>query len=161
MGSPRNSMTPRVGLMTPEIVRSKVDFPAPLAPMSATISPRRTCRCTPLSTVMGPYPANRSLIASMPWLVFGSKIGLDDAWVGLNLSRGSLGDLFPKIEHGDDIADVHDHRHVMLDQQDGFPKRTQVLNQPIQLMGLAGVHAGGRFVEEQKVGISRQRPGDL
>jgi hypothetical protein len=39
---------------TPEIARSKVVFPAPLAPTRATISPLRTSIETPCKTSMRP-----------------------------------------------------------------------------------------------------------
>jgi hypothetical protein len=39
---------------TPDKVRRKVVLPAPLAPTSATVSPRRTSRLMPLSALMRP-----------------------------------------------------------------------------------------------------------
>ena len=39
---PRNTIVPRVGRFRPEIVFSVVVFPAPLPPMSVTISPSST-----------------------------------------------------------------------------------------------------------------------
>ena len=45
---------PAVGASRPEIVRSVVDFPAPLPPISVTIVPAATRSETPWSASMGP-----------------------------------------------------------------------------------------------------------
>ena len=44
-------MLPPTGLTTPLIDHSSVDFPAPFAPITATISPSSTCMDTPRSAV--------------------------------------------------------------------------------------------------------------
>ena len=46
---PSNATVPLFGAISPEIVRSVVDFPAPFAPMRVTISPSLTSRESPLS----------------------------------------------------------------------------------------------------------------
>ena len=51
---PSKSTSPLVGFKTPEMVRNKVDLPAPLAPMSATTSPSLTSRLTPAQRPDGP-----------------------------------------------------------------------------------------------------------
>ena len=33
----------------------------------------------------------------------------------------ALGDLLPVVEHGDDVGQLHDQVHVVLDQEDGDP----------------------------------------
>ena len=45
-GAPRNSTRPRVGVSSPFRQRSSVDFPAPLRPMTATISPGAMAKST-------------------------------------------------------------------------------------------------------------------
>src|SRR5437667_10635904 len=47
-----------------------------------------------------------------------SQIRLDDEWVRADLVGRALGDLAAHVEHGDAIRDVHDHAHVVLDQDD-------------------------------------------
>ena len=51
---PLSRTTPRSGTASPLITRSAVDFPAPLVPSSATVSPFRTSKSTPKSTCTGP-----------------------------------------------------------------------------------------------------------
>ena len=51
---PSKVMLPRVGGTSPEIVRSVVLLPAPLAPMRVTISPGSTCREMPFRASTGP-----------------------------------------------------------------------------------------------------------
>ena len=50
----------------------------------------------------------------------------------------------------------------MLDEQDGhFKFVADVVDDLQQLLGLGGVHAGRRFVEEQQLHVGGQRAGDL
>jgi len=49
MSWPSNMTWPRAGCIRPEMVRRVVVLPAPLDPISATISPLSTCRLTPWS----------------------------------------------------------------------------------------------------------------
>ena len=64
------------------------------------------------------------------------------------------------VQHGDAVGELHHHLHVVLDDQDG-----EVLaDAPHQLHGLVGLgraHAGGRFVEAQKLRLGRERDADL
>ena len=54
MSSPRNVIVPWRGWFRPLIERSVVDFPAPFAPISVTISPSPTVSEMPLSAWIGP-----------------------------------------------------------------------------------------------------------
>ena len=54
MSRPWNRIRPWRGWLMPLIDRSVVDFPAPLAPMSVTISPCRTSIEIPLSASIVP-----------------------------------------------------------------------------------------------------------
>jgi hypothetical protein len=54
ISSPSKRTTPSRGGVSPEIERSVVDFPAPLEPISVTISPSSTVSDTPLSASMLP-----------------------------------------------------------------------------------------------------------
>ena len=55
MSTPSWLMLPRVGETSPEMARKTVDFPAPLVPRSAIVSPRRSSRFTPNRTWTCPY----------------------------------------------------------------------------------------------------------
>jgi hypothetical protein len=56
----------------------------------------------------------------------------------------------PIIEHGDAVGDIHDHAHVVLDQQDGDAELVaQHLDESRCLGSLARIHPGGRLVEQQ------------
>src|SRR5262245_47632587 len=59
MSWPSNTMRPLVGRSTPVRQLKKVDLPAPLGPMMARISPRRTLTETPLSAVRPPKRIER------------------------------------------------------------------------------------------------------
>ena len=66
------------------------------------------------------------------------------------------------IEHRHPVAHAHDHAHVVLDQEHGDPQlRTNALEQPGHLAGLRRVHPGGRLVEQQQLGLTRERTRDL
>ena len=52
--SPRNEIEPARGLIRPEMARRVVDLPAPLEPMSVTISPLCTRRDSPFTAAMLP-----------------------------------------------------------------------------------------------------------
>ena len=53
-GSPSSRISPRLGESRPEIARMVVVFPAPFAPISATIVPGFTSSATPASTSESP-----------------------------------------------------------------------------------------------------------
>ena len=54
MLSPQNSMPPVLERISPEIVCSVVDLPAPFAPMSVTISPSSTWKDMPFIACIAP-----------------------------------------------------------------------------------------------------------
>ena len=56
---------------------------------------------------------------------------------------------------------AHDDLHVVLDEDDGHAFVADLTDERHQGGGLLGVHAGGRLVEEQQLGLGGQRPGDL
>ena len=58
-------MLPESGLISPAMVFSVVDLPAPFAPMRVTISPSSMSNEIPLTALMAPYETARSLTESM------------------------------------------------------------------------------------------------
>ena len=53
-GSPRSSIAPEVGLMTPDNIFISVDLPAPFSPNSVVTRPARMSKLTPFSASMLP-----------------------------------------------------------------------------------------------------------
>ena len=51
-------------------------------------------------------------------LVLDAQIGGDDARVALHEGRIAIGNLAAIFQHHDVVGNLHDDRHVMLDQQD-------------------------------------------
>ena len=91
-----------------------------------------------------------------------AKVGFDDLRVRGDLRGQALGDLLAVVHHVDVLGNVHDHLHVVLDQQDGDAEL--VADAPEQQQGvlaLGRVHARGRFVQQQQPGLGGQGPGDL
>ena len=77
-----------------------------------------------------------------------TKIGGNYLLVFLYLARGTLGKFFPKIEHHDRIADIHDQFHVMLHQDNSNPGVADSLDQMSEIGSLTGVESGGRFIQQ-------------
>src|SRR5258705_4223175 len=159
-------MAPRVGWSSPEIVLSVVVFPAPLLPRSVTISPCPTSRPTPLSARISPYDTSSDSTLSTrlrprPGAAL-AQVGFDHRRVALDLARRPLGDLLAVIEHRDPVGDLHDHAHVVLDQDNGD---AEVGHEPTQQMHQGARfplgHAGRRLVEEQQRGLGGERAGEL
>ena len=48
-----------------------------------------------------------------------AQVGLDHPGVAADLRRRALGDFLPVIHDADILGNVHDHPHIVLDQQDG------------------------------------------
>src|SRR5262245_55389631 len=145
-------MLPREGLTMPKTVRSSVDLPAPLAPMIETISPAHTSTETPRSTSISPYPAwtsssrrsgDRGGGTSRGGIVgagLAPKVGLDDPGVAPDGFGGPFGDLLAVVEDDDALGDVHDHVHVVLDQQHGLALAVQAADLLLHLIDHRRVH---------------------
>ena len=86
------------------------------------------------------------------------------------MTRGSLrtnsavavGDLLAVVEDDDVVGNLHDHAHVVLDQQD----RDVVLvadeaEEAVELGRLARIEAGGRLVEAEEERLGAHGAGDL
>ena len=91
-----------------------------------------------------------------------AQVGLDDLRVPLDLLGRTLSDDPAVVEHTDDLTDPHHKTHVMLYQKDRDLKLVaDLLDVAHELLGLVGVHAGSRFVEQQHLGMGCQSPQDL
>src|SRR6266705_810525 len=120
MGRPSNRISPVRTRVMPQMLRTSVVLPAPLGPSSPTTPPPGTASDTLRSTSMRPYPAVRPRISSMTGPP--SEIGFDDECVFLHFGRASLRYLFTVVENVNDLREVHDDPHVVLDDQEGHAR---------------------------------------
>src|SRR5580704_8282595 len=119
--SPRKRIVPLRLRTMPRMARSVVVLPAPLRPINEMVSPSRTSKEMPCSTWLSPYQALRSSISrSAPSMgIVGPHIGRPNARVGRNLGIGALSQDLAVLQNGDAVAQIGDHREIMLDHQHG------------------------------------------
>jgi hypothetical protein len=73
------------------------------------------------------------------------------------MSCGAPSAMTPALGHDDDpVADVADHVHVVLDEQDGHPVLAQLLDVAEQRLRERRVHAGHRLVEHDHLGLDHE-----
>src|SRR5947209_8607809 len=105
----------------PLSVPSRVDLPAPLAPIRATSSPSAISRSTPKST----GPASKPAVSPSTWrrgsafLLAGialSQVGLDDPAVLEDGAWLTLGQHLAEMEDHGAVADADYHPHHVLDE---------------------------------------------
>src|SRR5882757_6217371 len=89
------------------------------------------------------------------------EIGLDDVFVAPNFGRRAARDLLTVIEHEDAVRDVHDHMHIVFDKQDCLSQCPQVAHDGGHLAHHVMGETGHGLVEEEEVGVGRERPCDL
>src|SRR5262245_32340699 len=121
-------MSPRYIGTTPTIASSVVDLPAPFGPTSPTISPRPTLRSRFRTAGTVPYrtsspatsSAGRSLLNRVDLLLraAAAEVRVGDVDVAADLVRRALGERAALVEHVDAVGDLHDQRHVVVDEQD-------------------------------------------
>src|SRR5689334_16116103 len=114
------------------MARIVVDFPAPFAPMRATISPSSTCRLIPCRAWMRPY--SRVMLSISSSIGRYPQVRCDHLRVVPHLGGGTLGDLLSELQDHQPVAHAHDQAHVVLDEQhrhalvaDGLDQRQQLL----------------------------------
>ena len=90
-----------------------------------------------------------------------AEIGGDDGRVGAHLGRRAVADLLAVVQHDDVVGDPHHHAHVVLDQQQRAAVVADAQQQLVELVGLARVEAGGRFVQAQQHRVGAHRARDL
>ena len=90
-----------------------------------------------------------------------AEIRRRDVEVAADLVGRPLGERPALVEHVDPVADVHDQRHVVVDQQDArvvvVPHRA---DDGGELGNLGLGQPGGRLVHEHEERLHRERPGD-
>src|SRR5512141_2929945 len=162
----------RAGI-SPEIVRRRLVFPAPFAPMIVTISPAPMCIVTFLSTLSLPYPDSTFLILSMrpsipkpappplsPSRVV-PQVHPDHFPVLLDRAATILGDLLPVAHHDDLVRDLHDDRHVVLHEQHRDAHVADPRDQPSHFVRFPHVQPCRGFIEQEELRLAGERPADL
>ncbi len=138
-----------------------VDLPAPLAPKVANLEQgrgrldggrRRRGRHVHLL---------RSGNVRRGLLCLSSEIGGDHRGILRDRRRRTIGDLSAEVENGDVAADAHHQPHVVVDEQHGQPVLVELLDQRPDPVLLGRVHSRGGLIEDQQMGIERERPRDL
>src|ERR1700751_2626726 len=109
----------------PEIARSVVLLPAPLAPSRPTASPSPISIETLLMAGTEPQraltPESLSMRASARRMHVGAEIRADHLRIFHDFLRRAFRDLLAVVEHDDMLGDRHDGAHHMLDDHDGQP----------------------------------------
>src|SRR6185436_15188858 len=112
ISAPSSWIEPCQARTRPITVLSSVLLPAPLAPISATISPRFTSSDTSRSTGEAPYPLETRSSRSM---LFHSEVGVDHRALAPHGIGRTLGELLAVMHHDDVLGEAHHEAHVVLD----------------------------------------------
>ena len=97
-----------------------------------------------------------ALIARRP------QVGAHHVGVALHLGRRAVGDLRPKSSATTLVGDAHHHVHVVLDQQHGQVELgADPAQQLHQRLDLLVVEAARGLVEQQQLGLARERAAEL
>src|SRR5512145_36436 len=138
ISSPSNRMRPPEGRITPVRQLKNVDLPAPLGPMMARISPRRTVRLTPFNAVR---PPNRTVSPSV-WRMGPETPRPSAAGAPVPATRDSvtLGELACGREDGLLLRDhLHDAVLAALDLEDELAQEGLVVLLAQRLVALREV----------------------
>src|SRR5688500_13088630 len=94
--------------------------------------------------------------------VGGAEVGLDDLGIAAHLVGRAVADLAAVVEHHHAVGDVHHDAHVVLDQHDGRAELVvDVEDEAAHVLLLLDVHAGHRLVEQQHLGLHRERAAQV
>src|ERR1700747_1246289 len=123
---PSKLIDPDDSATSPEIARSVVLLPAPLAPSRPTASPALMLMETWEIAGTEPYaalmPLSSSMGASARWRMYiGPEIGADDLRIFHDLLGRAFRDLLAMVEHDDMPRHRHDRAHHVFDDDDGEP----------------------------------------
>ena len=102
-------------------------------------------------TLLGSFLGHRRL----------AEVGGSDVEVRADLRGRSLGQRRALVEHADAIADLHDQRHVVVDQEDaGLVLAPDRAHHRREVGHLRLRQPGGGLVEQQEPRLGRESPGD-
>ena len=79
---------------------------------------------------------------------------------GADFGRRPLGDLDAEIDDDDAVGNLHHRRHVVLDQEQRDAAVAHRAHHLDGAVGLVGVHAGERLVEQQHLRVGGEADGD-
>src|SRR5437588_9507220 len=153
----------------PITLLSSVLLPAPLGPITATISPAPTEIDTSCTTGAPPYPdvircAARTGVGragAAAGAILSNQVSVNDLPLPPQHRHRPLPDDLPLRHHDHGVAEPLHHVQLVLDHQDGQPLLAQALEVGRNLAHDRWVHAGHRFVEQQDPGPQHQGPHDL
>ena len=91
----------------------------------------------------------------------GAQIGLDYLLVAGDLCRGSFCQLFSVIDDHDTVTQIHHELHIVLNDHDGDTVIPQCVDKRHQLCSFAGIHAGGRLIQQQNLRCQRHGSGNF
>src|SRR5215813_5415893 len=160
MRAPSTVIAPHEGRSSPEMARSEVVFPAPLAPRSATIWPSGIFMVTPLRALILPYPTSTDSRLSMDRGL--AEIRLDHCGMIEDLCGAPACDIPTEIEYRDLVADRPDERHVVLD--DDNRHADFAVDEPDDLRELAClflIASGDGLIEQEQLWLRGQGPGQF
>src|SRR5215469_9292239 len=164
IGSPANVIASRRARTSPATLLRSVLLPAPLAPITATASPRSTSIETPNKAWKSPSPASSSRTArsggsgigrnfhiDLPQIDFGDLRTLD------HRARFAVGNERAVMQNEEAIDAGKERMHDVLDPDDRHPAPPDLANERDQVPTFVFGEPAGDFVEEQHLRIGRQR----
>src|SRR5579859_794208 len=163
---PSNRMLPVRRPVRPMMARKVVVLPTPLRPSSVTTSPFGTSKSMPCRMCDSPYQASSPEIFSSGSAMRailrggGADIGFDDLGMLRNGFVIALGQYFAARQHGDRVGQIRHDLEIMLDHQHGAALG-DLADQMADALDILAAEPGHRFVEQQHLGIERQRCGDF
>src|SRR5919112_3844760 len=89
----------------------------------------------------------------------GTEVGFYYLRILAHLGGRSLGDLLAVVEYRNPVGDAHDHPHLVLDKQNGYPAvLPEAPDQIRQARRLLRVHTCRRFVQQKELRLGGQSP---
>src|SRR5262249_43565124 len=146
IGRPPKRISPWNGASKPEMQRSIVVLPAPLAPIRVTNSFSETTRLTSRNATTAPYRQLMFLTCNI-YHPFAAEIGGDNFRVSADLRRTPLSNLYAMMENQHIARYRHHDIYIVLNENDRHSPRTQIAQDVRQVQGFACVQPAERLIE--------------
>ena len=118
IATPASEMVPACGRYRPDTVRSSVVLPTPLRPRMVTSPALRERSTETVAQDRAAAESNDEPVDSEQAHGSSPEVGSVEPPASARIAAGTpVRDLAAAVEHDDAVADPHDHRHVVLDQQ--------------------------------------------